>query len=619
MAIYEKNLLALQEARQDFYNKLSDRLNGNIDLYKKIYTGNALDGDKFLVIMDGDVLIPLASTYSPCHEAERYALQYEENWELQTLLLFGFGNPMVIRQILSDACPINRCIVYEPSIDILKKVLEEYEIEDLLRDSRLTIMVKGINGEELEEELYSILNYETWRYFYFSSLTSYEKLFENEYKEVQVIAKRVAGNKSAELNSLSHFAKAGMENEIKAFYWMMKGKILSSMHHIFPEDLPCIVVAAGPSLEKNVDVLKQAKGKAFILCVDTALTFLLERGIVPDMACTVDPQKGPSYFIRPELSEIPIAVSTDSDYRALETIKDIKPVYFSTTNDFCERLYKEQGYDIEYFDGGGSVGTVCFQIGLNLGFKTIIIIGQDLAFTEKKSHAGTGDLKEEDMIYGMLMVDGYYGDRVLTRLDFKHYIDWYNMKIPQLTDVKVINATEGGARLTGAEQMTLQEAVDKYCVDKYDIEKLLEEVPEVWDSWKDKQKYYKELKDKYQYFVGMKRRLIEGIEGAKRGIVLLSRSGYQKKELQKIDKELNDLVREISSGEGILILIKRTIDSFVTMNDDLLNGEKRAEQEGIRLYKKMQNYLQELLDAMNELLPIWKEVINKINEEYGFE
>lgn len=167
--------------------------------------------------------------------------------------------------------------------------------------------------------------------------------------------------------------------------------------------------------------------------------------------------------------------------------------------------------------------------------------------------------------------------------------------------------------------MTLQDAVNTYCVSECNIEKILEGVPEVWDSWKDKQKYYKELKDKYQYFTAMKRRLTEGIEGAKRGIILLGRSGYQKKELQKIDKKLNDLVQEISNGEGILILIKRTIDSFVTMNDDLLSGEEKAEQEGIRLYKKMQNYLQEMLDAMDELLPIWKEVINKINKEYGFE
>ncbi len=619
MTIYEKNLLALQEVRQDFYDKVKKELNRNTDLYKKIYTGNALDGDKFLVIMDGDVLIPLASTYSPIHEAERYALQYEENWEVQTLLLFGFGNPAIIRQILSDACPINRCIVYEPSFDIFQKVLEEYEIEDLLHDPRLTIMVKGVNGEELEEELYSILNYETWRYFYLSSLTNYEKLFENEYKEVQVIAKRVAGNKSAELNSLSYFAKAGMANEIKAFYWMLDGKVLDSMRHIFPEELPCIVVAAGPSLEKNVEVLRQAKGKAFILCVDTALTFLLERGIVPDMACTVDPQKGTSYFTRPELSEIPIAVATDSDYRSLEAIKDIKPVYFSTTNDFCERLYKEKGWEIEYFDGGGSVGTVCFQIGLKLGFKTIIIIGQDLAFTEKKSHAGTGDLKESDMIYGMLMVDGYYGGQVLTRMDFKHYIDWYNMRIPQLKDVKVINATEGGARLTGAEQMTLQEAVDEYCKDECNVGQLLDEIPEVWSTRGEKQEYYQEIKSKYQYFIGLRRRLTDGIEGAKRGIVLLSRSSYQKKELQAIDKKLNKLTQEIANEEGPLLLIKRTIDNYVTINDDLLNEEAAAEQEGIRLYKKMQDYLQELLDALNELLPLWEDMMNKINKEYGFE
>lgn len=622
MSIYEQNLAVLQETRADLYRKMidseTDTENAGIR-YSDLYVGDALDGEKFLAVVDGKDIVPLASTYCSAHAAERYIAQYEKKWTEQTLLLFGMGNVAIVDCIFSGESPIGRCIIYEPSKAIFKKILEEYDLKEILRNSQLTILVAGINGDELETTLYNVLNYENWRYFFCSSAPNYSRLFAEEWEKVQEIANRVAANREAELNTLGNFAKAGLENEIKAFYWMIDSVALNSMANVFPENLPCIVVAAGPSLEKNVEVLRQAKGKAFIICVDTALTFLLERGIVPDMACTMDAQKGPSYFVRPELSEIPMVVSTDSDYRALESIKDVKTIYCATTSDFHQRLYRDKGWNVDYFDGGGSVGTICFAIGVRLGFKTIILIGQDLAFTDKKSHAGTGDLSEDDLIYGMLWVDGYYGDRVITRMDFKHYIDWYNMKIPQLKDRTVINATEGGARLDGARQMPLQEAVNQYCIEECDIKQIMEKLPKVWNSKEEKQQYYEELKREYYFFISFRRRLKEGIEGAKRGIVLLERGDCQNKELQKIDRILDSITQMVATEEGVLMLVKRTINGFVTLADDLLDKEENLDLEGIRLYKKMQGYLQELLDAVNELLPLWEEVMDRINEKYKFE
>ena len=56
-------------------------------------------------------------------------------------------------------------------------------------------------------------------------------------------------------------------------------------------DITGIVVAAGPSLNKNIKELKRAKGKAFIIAVDTALKPLLREGIIPDMFFIVDAMK----------------------------------------------------------------------------------------------------------------------------------------------------------------------------------------------------------------------------------------------------------------------------------------------------------------------------------------
>lgn len=617
MTVYEKNMIALKNARLDLYEKMQQA--DKSVFYDKIYSGVALDDDKFLAVVDEEKIVPLASTYSPVHEAEIYASQYREEWDDVSLVLFGFGNIETVVQIMSDACPIQKCIVYEPSIEIFRKVMEEYLIEELLSNPNLLIIVEGINENLFEKALDEASNYRNWKNFYFTTFWSYERLFGDKLKEIRRIYDRIMDNKQSELKTLSHFAKAGLENEIRAFYWMIEGKTLDSMVGIFPADLPCIVVAAGPSLEKNANALKQAKGKAFIICVDTALNYLLERGIIPDMTCTVDPQKGIKYFTNSNVADIPIAVSTDSDYRVLDEIGEVKPVYLSATNDFAQRLYKDRGLDVEYFDGGGSVGTVCFQLGVRLGFKTIVIVGQDLAFTDHKAHVGLGKAKEKDLFYNMLMVDGYYGDKVLTRADFKYYIDWYNLRIPQLKDIMVINATEGGAKLNGAIQMPLQESIDKYCNQSCDVEKMIADIPETWSTREDKVEFYNEIKLKHRYFIGFRKRLQYGIEDAKRAILLLERKSYSTKELHTIDKILDALTEEISQKEGILILVKRMIDVDTSLNDDLLDMEENLELESIRLYKKMKLYLQTMLDALDEMLPIWKETMDKINEKYHFE
>ena len=60
---------------------------------------------------------------------------------------------------------------------------------------------------------------------------------------------------------------------------------------VIPKDISAIVIAAGPSLNKNIKELKRAKGKAFLIAVDTAVKRLLKEGIVPDMYATLDGMK----------------------------------------------------------------------------------------------------------------------------------------------------------------------------------------------------------------------------------------------------------------------------------------------------------------------------------------
>lgn len=616
MSIYEQNLEQLEKTRPVLYEKLQEPMEDTL----QVMVGDALNGEPFLAVIQQDAIIPLSSTYHPSYEAEQFTAQFEEQWTDTTVLIFGMGQIDIIERILSEECPVDKCVVYEPSPMIFQKILETYDVQKLLANLNLMVIVEGMNDDLLEQVLLTSVDFRNYRFFHFYSLSKYKELFRDSYNAVQKVYKRVWGKQQVDMNTLVHFGQASLKNDIKSMKWLMRGKAFENFKGQFPKELPYIMVAAGPSLEKNVHVLKQAKGKAFIVCVDTALRFLLKHGIVPDMTCTIDPQKGSSYFEGIDMREIPMAVSTDSDYRSLEAAGDFQPIYVSVSNDFTSSLLKDQGIEMESFDGGGSVGTFCFQMGAELGFQTIIIIGQDLAFTDRKAHAGMGKAEDSDLIYGVTMVDGYDGGKIMTRGDFKNYIDWYNLQIPLLAKERtIINATEGGAKLEGAVQMSLQEAVEKYCTKEYDLKEIMEQVPPIWETWEEKAQVYRKIQEQYRFFRRFYDQVKEGIQETKRAEVLLKRKNYDLKDLQKIDKKLDRVTKQVTEKDGMVLLVRRIIDVDVTLNDDLLKEEEDLDKESIRLYGKLRRYYQGLQEALEELFPVWEEMQRELNEEYQFE
>ena len=82
--------------------------------------------------------------------------------------------------------------------------------------------------------------------------------------------------------------------------------------NVFPKDIPAIVVSAGPSLAKNKHLLKEAKGKAFIAVVDSAISTVMSMGVIPDMVFTLDYKKSKKHFTSEGLNKVPFVAENDS-------------------------------------------------------------------------------------------------------------------------------------------------------------------------------------------------------------------------------------------------------------------------------------------------------------------
>jgi len=234
---------------------------------------------------------------------------------------------------------------------------------------------------------------------------------------------------------------------------------------------PAIIVSAGPSLTKNVDLLHEVKGKALILCVDASLKVLLERGIVPDAVFSIE--RGiatyDQFYKGKTLPQETVLIGSTVLYpKIFETYPGPKVIFLREKEGigmWLDKILQKGSIKM-----GTSVAHLAFGFARLIKADPIIFIGQDLAYSpEGYSHGqGVSINKKEDLSKVKYWVEGYNGEKLPSTRIWKNFLTWFETEISQ-TDVRCIDATEGGARIRGTEIMTLREVIDTYCTNKEEI------------------------------------------------------------------------------------------------------------------------------------------------------
>ncbi len=155
-----------------------------------------------------------------------------------------------------------------------------------------------------------------------------------------------------------------------------------------------VLIAAGPSLKKNLPLLKKMYKKVPFFCVDTALKPLIEYGLIPDVVIATDPQvhNYKDFFHIPEeiLDKIILAADISVYYKIPEIFKNI---YFFRTEDLGDVLFNEMNNPERIkpplFPGGGSVSSSTLTLLYYIGVQKIIMVGQDLYYPHLTHSVGT--------------------------------------------------------------------------------------------------------------------------------------------------------------------------------------------------------------------------------------
>ncbi|EAL9333390.1 DUF115 domain-containing protein, partial [Campylobacter jejuni] len=227
-----------------------------------------------------------------------------------------------------------------------------------------------------------------------------------------------------------------------------------------------IVVSAGPSLAKQLPLLKAYQDKAVIFCADGALSILEKEGIIPDYVTNLDCRDLAVKFFqnKENLKQSIIALECATHPNVVHSLKAENCMIVLRNKALYQRFNLN---DFGYIDTGTHVSHFSYTLALALGFKNIIMIGQDLAFDkEGNSHSkgfSYGEQFSGEKTVPTLKTQAYAGKgEVLTHVAWNDY----RIKLEYLfacndQKAKFYNATEGGARINFTEELSFKECCEK--------------------------------------------------------------------------------------------------------------------------------------------------------------
>ncbi|EAH5645971.1 motility associated factor glycosyltransferase family protein [Campylobacter coli] len=381
--------------------------------------------------------------------------------------IYGIGNALLIKNLAKH---YKHLFVFESEIELFILALSTIDLSEELKVYKVVLFDCVAKDLEIQIAMIfdqqSILEYLSL-YEMFISSHYYLKYYETSILSLNELCIKSASVaiRNADITCFLPLLTHGqfLQNIPSMLESIPFQRILSERKNKFEN---AIVVSAGPSLTKQLPLLKAYQDKAVIFCADGALSMLEKEGIIPDYVTNLDfTDLAMKFFQNKEnLKQSIIALECATHPNVAHSLKAENCMIVLRNKALYQRFNLN---DFGYIDTGTHVSHFSYTLALALGFKNIIMIGQDLAFDEKgNSHSKGFDFGEKfsgEENIDKLKVTAYAGKgEVLTHITWNDY----RIKLEYLfacneQKAKFYNATEGGARINFTEELSFKECCEK--------------------------------------------------------------------------------------------------------------------------------------------------------------
>ncbi|EPD4363259.1 6-hydroxymethylpterin diphosphokinase MptE-like protein [Campylobacter coli] len=416
--------------------------------------------------------------YDKTHNVFMYEnLEEEINFFYQSILekthrypficIYGIGNALLIKNLAKH---YKHLFVFESEIELFILALSTIDLSEELKVYKVVLFDCVAKDLEIQIAMIfdqqSILEYLSL-YEMFISSHYYLKYYETSILSLNELCIKSASVaiRNADITCFLPLLTHGqfLQNIPSMLESIPFQRILNERKNKFEN---AIVVSAGPSLTKQLPLLKAYQDKAVIFCADGALSMLEKEGIVPDYVTNLDfTDLAMKFFQNKEnLKQSIIALECATHPNIVRSLNAENCMIVLRNKALYQRFNLN---DFGYIDTGTHVSHFSYTLALALGFKNIIMIGQDLAFDEEgNSHSKGFDFGEKfsgEENIDKLKVPAYAGKgEVLTHITWNDY----RIKLEYLfacndQKAKFYNATEGGARINFTEELSFKECCEK--------------------------------------------------------------------------------------------------------------------------------------------------------------
>jgi hypothetical protein len=428
-----------------------------------------------------DKWVFLHSSVDPVKEAQKIVGTVSAD-PGKVFAVYGFALGYLAEALLETIDEKNPIVIIEPDRDLFCAAMAARDLRHLISSERLFIIVSD-SVNDIKANLFRVYDVAKHKEIIMTGLVGHQTVYADFYVQFMRQTKEAVGTGLINLVTMIKLGPLLTSNSILnlADYCIHPG--VATLFNQF-KGMPVIIVSAGPSLNKNIHLLKEAKGKAVIFAVGTAVKALKKWDIEPDFIFSIDPHPlNYEHFKGVDVGEAALVAEIQSNDMIFENYQG--PIFVSGKMP----VLKWFGDTIEnkgIIESGGSVANNAFAAAYKMGANPIILVGQDLAYS-RDGHSHASGTNYEDTVYSGGETTNYFyvkandGEQLLTSRSFYQFLTFFESWIEKYPECKYINATEGGAYIQGTTLMTLREVLDQYCQKAVNV---LEVIRKAQDSFK---------------------------------------------------------------------------------------------------------------------------------------
>lgn len=605
--MFQNNLSALELKNKSLADKISKI---KIEDIKDIAVVQAQNGDYILAYQNTalhDIKDPMREAKSIWFRTVKKELKSND-----IQVVFGLGLGYLFKRAYVSAP--SKIFLFEPSLEILRYVLEYVDFSKEILDNRVFIfneekeILSRLKSDFLIGDSLEIVYLPAYAMFYKELLIDLsQKLFEEvKSKTIDINTINMNNVENSVKNLLSHMDNFFDIRSVDCFENLFEGKT-------------ALILSAGPSLNDDIEKIKQNRELFVIFAVPSILKYALKKGIKPDFMLAADTNRVYEQYrdCLEDIKDINILFTSRAQHCLSTDGFKTNLCYFPKTDTILCAIVNNAGIDeIKMHPSPQSVSVLAYQAAKIMGFSNIVYSGLDLAILNGQLYAYDCNFEflsdsairihynsKDSYDFPICKVKSADNSEVFAREDYRLFIKQFEDFLSSQKDSpKVFSTALHGALVNGLTYLSMDEILSKLSKQKVNVSNLIEK------KFSESSKKWNEFSTKsYAYLASQKQELD----------LIYQKAVYLSEKSKELIDYSNDNNLDLTFLQSKYDEVK---EDFARLRTEIMNNVFLSAYIQLDLLEYIQKYKNEYLqdvDIFRNNITLESQLCAKIINKYG--